>query len=293
MCGYRSFPVGGLAVADGNIGILMALARNGPGGMVDVVGHAPAMSPSRDVPAPNLIVHFADEVSGEKLDGLTNAFRDSNRTDAPTAIVVAAKASRISRLPYSESISYAEDDGHWRRQLGVNASGAVTVVVDPSGKPVWKAEGPVNERELSAALGKILVKGNTPKATMLSATARIGLPAPNFLFEHAPGQPLTLRKVSGRKVTVVFFNPASEPSVSAVRDAVAAAGDRAIVIAVSDGSASSPSELATAIVVPDARRQVASAYGVTMWPTIFSIDEGGIVRSISYGRSTRGEKSRA
>src|SRR5678815_4852342 len=35
MCGYRSFPVEGLTVAGGNIGLLMALARGGPGGMVD------------------------------------------------------------------------------------------------------------------------------------------------------------------------------------------------------------------------------------------------------------------
>jgi hypothetical protein len=81
--------------------------------------------------------------------------------------------------------------------------------------------------------------------------------------------------------------------VSAVRDAVEAAREKTIVLAVSDGSASRSGELAPAIVVPDERRQIASAYGVTMWPTIFSIDEGGIVRSISYGRSTRGEKSRA
>jgi len=116
---------------------------------------------------------------------------------------------------------------------------------------VWKADGPVNERELAAALGKVLVKGTPQKATMLSSTAKIGLPAPNFLFEHAPGQPLTLRKASGRKITVVFFNPASEPSVSAVRDAVEAAGEKTIVLAVSDGSASRSSELAPAIVVPD------------------------------------------
>ena len=112
-------------------------------------------------------------------------------------------------------------------------------------------------------------------------------------LRHAPGQPLTLRKASGRKVTVVFFNPVSEPSVSAVRDAVEAAGEKTIVLAVSDGSASRSSELGPAIVVPDERRQIASSYGVTMWPTIFSLDERGIVRSISYGRSTRGEKSRA
>jgi hypothetical protein len=293
VCGYGSFPFGDLGITDATLAPMIALVRSGTGGMVEVVGHARARSASKDAGAPNLIVHFADEVSGEKLDGLANALRESNRKDAPTAIVVAAKASRISRLPYSETTTYAEDDGQWRKQLGVNSSGAATVIVDPSGKAVWKAEGPVNERELAAALGKLLMKGSPLKPTMLSATARIGLPAPNFLFDHSPGQPLTLRKAGGRKITLVFYNPASEPSVSAVRDAVASAGDKSIVLAVRDGAASPSGEVGSAIVVPDPQRQVAAAYGVTMWPTVFLIDESGIVRSISYGRTTRGEKSRA
>jgi len=291
-CGYRSFPVGGLNVP-GDIRPLIALVRNGPGGMVDVVGHAPAMAPSRDMRSPNLIVHFADEVSGEKLDGLTKALAESKRTDAPTAIIVAAKPSRISRLPFSEGITYAEDDGQWRRKLGVSSSGAVTVVTDPAGKVVWKAEGPVNERELSAALGKVLEKSELSRATMLSASARIGSTAPNFLFEHAQGQLLTLRKVEGRKVTIVFFSAASEPSVDAVRDAVASSDQKSIVLAVTDGRETSPPDMAPALIVPDRDRQIAAAYGVTMWPTVFSLDERGIVRRIEYGRLTRGEKARA
>ena len=294
MCGYRSFPLGDFAIAGADIGPVIALVRGGPSGMVEVLGHAPAMSKSDDTHAPNLIVHFADEVSGEKLEGLTNALRASQRGDAPTAIVVAAKASRISRLPYSEGVTYAEDNASWRRMVGLPASGAFTVVIDPSGKVAWKAEGPVNERELSLALGKVLVKAAPPRATLLSAGARIGHPAPNFLFEHSRGQPLTLRKTGGRKVSIVFFSTASEPSVNAVRDTAAAAGEKAIVLAVSDRGAQSSEDLSPAIVVPDRDGKIAAAYGVTMWPTIVSIDEAGIVRSITYGRSARAEaKQRA
>jgi peroxiredoxin len=117
--------------------------------------------------------------------------------------------------------------------------------------------------------------------------------APNFLFEASPGQLLTLRKVSRRKVVLVFFNRSSPASIAAIRDTLNAHDRKTLVLAISDGEAASSSDLAPAIVVPDAKREIAKAYGVTMWPTIISIDESGIVRSIAYGRMTTEEKSRA
>lgn len=260
--------------------------------MVDVVGHAPAMSRSPKLSAPNLVIHFADEVSGEKLADLVTALKESKRPDAPTALVVSAKPSRIERLPYSEIVTYAEDDGKLRRHYGVTFGGAATVVVDPSGKVIWKGEGPIDSRELSSVLGKVLVKAPAPKATLLSAGARMDQRAPNFLFEASPGQPLTLRKVARRKVVLVFFNQSSPASIAAVREAANAHDGKTLVLAISDGHTPTSSDLAPAIVVPDLKREIARAYGVTMWPTIVAIDESGIIRSIGYGRSipTEGKK---
>jgi peroxiredoxin len=190
-------------------------------------------------------------------------------------------------------VTYAEDDGDLRRQYGVSPAVAATVVVGPRGDLLWKSEGTIDPAELAAVLGKVLVKAAPPKATLLSTSARIDQRAPNFLFEGAPGQPVTLRKISGRKVVLVFFNRSSQPSMDAIRDAIAARGSKTVVIAISDGEGSPSGDLSPAIVVPDRKREIANAYGVTMWPTIISIDESGIVRSIAYGRLTTGEKSRA
>ena len=293
VCGYHSFPVGDFAVDAGDVSMI-ALARRGSGGMVEVVGHAPAMSRSSTAASPNLVIHFADEVSGERLGDMVTALSESKRADAATALIVAAKASRIERLPYSEIVTYAEDDGSLRRQYGVSPGGAATVVVDPAGKVVWKSEGGINPRELGSALGKVLVKSSPPKTRLLSAAARIDQRAANFLFEVTPGHALTLRKAGRRKIFLVFFNNLSQPSLHAIRDAVSEArASNAMVLAIGDSDKSKRDEIAPAILVPDTKKEIAKAYGVTMWPTIVAIDERGIVRSIGYGRLTTGEKSRA
>jgi hypothetical protein len=95
----------------------------------------------------------------------------------------------------------------------------------------------------------------------------------------------------------VFFRNASEPSVEAVREAIAAAGRKGsndpVVLAVSNDGGSRKHDLTPAIIVDDRDGKIAAAYGVTMWPTIVTIDESGIVRNIAYGHLTRGEKARA
>lgn len=284
-CGYRSFPVGGLGVHLGNI----VLARIGAGGNVDIVGHVSPTAASTENAAPNLLIHFADESSFEKLPELSRAVRESGRDDAPTAIVVAASPSQIERLPFSDDFTYAEDDKKWRQQFDLGERGSATVVVDPGGKVLWRSQGDIDARELSAVLGKVLVKSSRSKATMVSANVRRGQPAPDFLFEHSSGHVLALRKIAGRAVDIVFFRKSSPASVEAVREA---ASEGKLVLAVTDDEASKDS-LSPAVVVHDRRGEIQRAYGITAWPTIVSIDESRIVRSISYGRSSPGRKDQS
>jgi hypothetical protein len=294
MCGYRFFPIAGELAVEG---LLVALSRRGSDGMVDIVGHTSAGISASRGRGPNMIVHFADERSAANLAALTQAVSESKRADAPTAVLVVAPHSHMAKLPFNEGISYAEDDGAWRKRYGLkSSSGAATIVVEPGGKVVWESEGPIDAGKLSAVLGKVLVKGDSSNSAMLSADARIGQPPPNFLFEHAPGQQVTLRKLIGREVSIVFFRNSSQPSVAAVRELAGSHGKSSsserIVIVVCDGESAISSDLGSAIAVVDAQREIARAYGVSMWPTTISVDEMGIIRTIAYGRTTGG-KSRA
>jgi hypothetical protein len=292
VCGYRSFPLpGDFGVLTEGALLTIALARRGDNGLVDIVGHASPMAPPKKDAGTNLIVHFADESSHDHLESLTSALAESGRADAAAAILVVATGSQLSRLPYSESFTYAEDDGGLRRRYGLKSAGAATVVVGADGKVAWQSDGPVSSREVSTILGKVLKKTARSKATMLTANVRIGQPPPNFLFEHAPGQQLTLRKTRGRRVRIVFFRRSSQPSVEAVTRA-ARSDPSSIVLAVTRDETDRTDDLASVILVHDPAGRIESAYGVTMWPTVVSLDESGIVRSVDYGLLSNGEKSR-
>lgn len=129
---------------------------------------------------------------------------------------------------------------------------------------------------------------------LLRSAVRIGQPPPNFLFEHAPGRELTLRKVAGRPVKIVFWKSSSKPSIDAVRSLQTAAGDTAgeapAILAVNDGETAEAARAAaaangiSATIVPDPERRISGAYGVNIWPTIVSVDESGLVSGIIYGR---------
>jgi hypothetical protein len=189
-------------------------------------------------------------------------------------------------------VTYVEDDGTWRRRYGVNSDRTATVVVDPAGKVVWRSETPSGTHELPAVLRKVLGTVASSKATMLTANVRIAQPPPNFLFEHSPGQQLTLRKTIGRPVVIVFFRESSSASIEAVKDAAASVEPRTILLAVTpDGGGRD--DISPAILVHDAAGRIATAYGVSMWPTTVRIDQSGIVRGVEYGRLTKGEKTRA
>ena len=129
---------------------------------------------------------------------------------------------------------------------------------------------------------------------MLALSLRIARPAPNFLFELAPGRGLTLRKLEGRPVVLVFWKSSSKPSLQAARDLQKptgqAGGQEPVVLAINDGEAPelvkkvAAENGLSAIVVPDPQRQISAAYGVSIWPTIVFIDAFGLVRGIRYGR---------
>ncbi|HVD60039.1 MAG TPA: hypothetical protein VNC11_04145, partial [Gemmatimonadaceae bacterium] len=45
----------------------------------------------------------------------------------------------------------------------------------------------------------------------------------------------------------------------------------------------------SATVVPDPSREISAAYGVSVWPTVISIDESGLVDGIRHGGISEGK----
>jgi peroxiredoxin len=275
---------------------MVALTRPGARGLVEVTGHTAARLDDAGGGTPNLLVHFPDERTAGQLEFLMQALRDSGREDATTAVLAVLTADQLATTRYADGVIYAEDrGGAWSHALGVSTTRRpLTLIVAPRGDVVWRHEGPMDGETLAAALRRCLVRGGAARLRILKADLRVGRPAPNFLFEYAPGRALTLRKVAGRPAVLVFWNSASKPSVETVRDLQdttrQARGPRPLVLAINDGEAPDVAKKVAAEyglsvnVVTDPRRKISRACGVAVWPTTVFIDERGAVGEVRYGR---------
>ena len=264
-------------------------------GALEILGHTSLWASERS-PAggiANLIVHFPDNRTIAGLDFLTRALKESGRADTAAGIVAVLTPEQLARLKPVDGIMFADNDPAWSHLLGVERRPA-TFVIGTSGDVVWHYQGELTSADLAAALKTHLVAGGLFRPRLLQSGLRIGQSTPNFLFESAPGQQLTLRKLAGRRVVLAFWKSTSPPSLEALRDlqkAFASAGRRGpVVLAINDGEASEAAKRVaaenglSAIVVPDPKQGISSAYGVNIWPTAIFLDDAGLVSNIRYGR---------
>jgi cytochrome c biogenesis protein CcmG, thiol:disulfide interchange protein DsbE len=301
MCGYNSFPVvNGLSVALNEPLAMVALTQRGPDGMLQVAGHTSAQVDRTGRGTPNLIVYFADEKSADNLEFLTQALRESGRTDATTAVLAVLTPGQMTKARYTQGIIYGDSQGGaWERVFGANITRRpTTLIVSPKGNVAWQHAGELDAATLAAALRKNLAAGGSVRRDLLGLNLRIGRQAPNFLFELAPGHGLTLRKLVGQSVILVFWKSTLKPSMEAVRDLQKtigkAAGQGPVVLAINDGEAPELAKKAaaenglSATVVADPERKISLVYGVSIWPTMVFLDMLGLVRGIRFGRSAGG-----
>jgi peroxiredoxin len=291
VCGFNRFPiVDGLEAFSDGSAPLVALAHAGPQGLVEISGHTTAATGSG---APNLIVHFADDKSASNLGVLTQALTESGRTDAATAILCVLSAGQLAKSRYVSGVVYSDDEsGSWERVLRVRPSRRpITFIMDPKRNVLWQHEGEIDSQTLAAALRKSLVAAKPVRVNMLASSARIGQAPPNFLFEFAPGNKLTLRKLIGRAAVLVFWKSSSKQSIQRIRDLQQddASAAAQVLLAINDGDSPETAKRAaaenrlTANLVTDPAREIARAYGVTAWPTTVFIDALGLVAGVRYG----------
>jgi peroxiredoxin len=289
VCGVSGFSIlDGLVATD--LQAIPAMIVTGPGRNRDeIVGHVDAHVDRDGLGTPNLLVRLSRR-GLEGTDVLTKAVSASPRADATVAVVVVAPSDVLAKATLSSDIAYSADVDVWAKRLGTEGEDIETFIVAPNGRVAWRHRGSIELKELSAALKKNLAAGQPVSRLLFTSSARHGHPAPNFLFDVAPGKQLSLRKLAGKPVTIVFWTTRSQPSIAAVRDEVRRAGREAVVLAVNVGD--SP-ELAArdakrhdlgATVVADPAGEIARGYGVTVFPTIVSVDASGVVATIHYGK---------
>jgi len=298
VCGYNSVSVipGGLVTSPAGGALpMLTLAHRGTDGQVVVAGHTAAQPDTAGRGTPNLIVHFADENTMGQLDVLTQALSESKRENAGTAVVAVIAPDQLAKARYAPGIIYADNQAQaWERVYGVKSTHRpLTLIVAPTGKILWQHEGEPRREALAAAINRHLVSCGSGWVGMFRPNVRIGQPAPDFLFEYAPGRQLTLRKLAGRPVVLVFWRSSSKVSLAAVRDLqktpTYAGGPARLVLAINDGE---PADLAKRIaaengfsanLATDPDREISLAYGVSLWPTIVFVDSSGLITGIRHG----------
>jgi peroxiredoxin len=297
VCGYTRFPIPipGRLPSGGVAAPVVAITRATPSGGMVVSGYTQAVANQPGANAPNLLVHFADSKSFPQLQVLTEAVARSNRSDAPAGVVAVLSADQLSKTPYVPGIVYADDaDGSWEAALGVKSTARpLTLIVTPSGSIAWQQEGAPDVTTLARALSQHLVKRAPIRLSLPRLNARIGQPAPNFLFEFTSGREMELAKLFGQQnIILVFWRSSVKPSIQAIQDlqaSVTRSKSPAILMAVDDGEDPSVARAVaaesglTAILVTDPKREISVGYGVSLWPTIVSIDKSGAVAGIKYG----------
>lgn len=286
-CGYRHLPLPGLNLGDVESMPTIALARQGASGQILVTGHAAPQAAGRA--AANLLLHFADAKSAATLTTLTEALSDTKRGDAPTAVMAVVPQGHLEKLAYTPGLIYAENEAAWERAFGLGkAARPLTLIIDPTGKIVWRHEGAIEQGKLTAALTKMLAPALADLPKILRPNVRLSQPAPNFLFEYSAGHPMPLSKLKGRRVALVFWRSGSAPSTQAIA-ALLQNGAQPLVLAINDGESVEHAHRVlaekkiSAVSVADPGRKIATAYGVTAWPTIVSIDASGIISGVQIG----------
>lgn len=295
-CAFQWFPLFEAAAGSADPMPLVPLTRPGARGEIEVVGHAPALRAEGRRARPNLIVHFGSGDNADQLQRLSEALEKSGRNDAATAIVAVMTPDELERARHVAGVVYVDaQDGAWERAWRVRVERRpATLVINSAGHVIWQHDGEIDVSAAAEALRRVLVPGRLPRVTLVSTGIRLGHAPPNFMFSHAAGSDLTLRKLLGRPVILVFWRSASAPSIEAVgavsTSAPHGAWRNAVVLAVNDGESRETAEKAaaaakiTANVVFDPARAISRAYGISAWPTVVYLDARGVVREVRQGR---------
>src|SRR5262245_46849879 len=280
---------------------LTLVSEAGEGTQRVVVSAYVAPDPSPDFmavgPSMNLIVHFMAGGPENGLEEIIGATHRAQRSDTVAAIVAVVPSGQLAELAgrFRDLLFTDDPEGGWARRLDVKGS-PDTCIVDSLGDVVFRHEGVLSSNELTEAVRQHLRTGAEFRPTLIRTGVVVGKEAPDFVFEYAAGQTISLRRLRGQPVLLVFWTSWSEPSLRLLHDLAGTVGKpggaTATILAVNDGEPEPHaketfrrSKLPGHLVV-DPGRDLAKAYGISCWPTLVSLDPAGRVEAIWLGVPT-------
>jgi len=269
-----------------------------------VAGHVNVLGETRAPGglAPNVLVHFTGPRPERSLDALGRVLSETGRRSLLVIVVLppgsfAAPARELeARLGspgerFAGHVTLTEDlTGGWARTFAA-ADGPSTHLIDARGAFVWKADGRLDEAEVTRALAAHALDAPPPLRAPLGLAVEPGQRAPDVHLMDDRGEQFALSRLRGRRVVLAFWRSWSAPSLRELERLQALAGERGAprIFAINGGEDRGALEeirrrhgLALPL-IPDPGRHVGGRYGVRCWPTTVSINEAGIVDRIQFG----------
>ena len=275
-----------------------------------IVGH---ISLQRDTPQKpglthNSLVFFAAARARQPLEPLVGALTAMKRQNVSLILIVVLPAGALDQrvsdveamlrgIPdrFAGRVMLADDGaGGWTRTFAV-AERPSAHLVNARGEFAWRSAGPLDPRDMAAALDKYVLAAPAPRSSPL----RLGISqcgcehAPDLSFVDHRGQQFTLHRMRGREVLLNFWQAWSTPCLTELlrlRDVQRAAGAQAPFIAAFHGGrdGSGLGDLARRhglgfSLVPDPDQVFARTYGITCWPTTISIGADGFMGRVQFG----------
>jgi peroxiredoxin len=268
----------------------------GTAGRSELTGYlSPWGGPATNATGPgcNLVVHFASP--GDPSPNMSLALQKSGRlADSATGLVMVVPPGSLQAARTSGDVIVTDDpEGGWFKRFGIRKAPA-TVIVDAYGRLAWRHDGRLSTAALASALRERLQAGAHYRPEPIGSASQAGQAARDFFFAVGEGQTLSLRKLRGRSVGLVFWASWSPPSLRVLRDLESQLGQAPfagmVVLAVNDGESEAVARkafkaagLERSILVIDPDREISAAYGINCWPTAITVDPDGSISDVQLG----------
>ena len=253
------------------------------------------------------VIHFATDPSAAPLPILGDALLASKLRDAeiPVIVVLPQKSfdqtrasvearlgtfSRELRTPLTLTEDY---QGNWTNAFKAPA-GQATYIMSATGDLAWQHAGPLQARDLTAALDLHGSVGRRGRTRLMPPGVRPGEPAPDLFIEHGTfRERMLLPRLCGQRTMLLFWKSWSRPCLMELRRIQRihdkASGEGPVIVAIGDGEQpEGVREIAQEhslqlTLLSDPTSQIAKRYRVACWPTTVWIDEQGLLQRVHFG----------
>lgn len=241
-------------------------------------------------------------LEGAKREGaaltLLALFRDSLLGDADGPRI----AGEIEAIGHALGIATIVNEdvaGGWAAALVIpHGSGEESWrLLAPLGGVTWTHQGRISAKELAEALDRCLLPTKPPRPGPLLPAIDVGarlspvalVPSFGIRQAHCPPPPVSRLK---KNSVVTFVRADSAASQAHLRTLAAQYGkgkdDGPMVLVVAEGAANDVARIQEQIgadwdVVADREGAMANRFGVRVWPTTLTLDQGGVVAAVEVG----------